>query len=174
MTGRDAVLVSECAGGSESNPSGCYYDKCPPGSVSCCRPQKALCRWAFSSPFTAGESFGFVAGRDNCTVPTPCGDAGYFQVVIASDTTNQLCGYSSFSQLSIGIKRPLTSPGMVISLPDSRVSVYWAGASINCSAWTGTVRWNSDVPSYSVSVDATCSEPGKGTLRFVGSAFGDI
>ncbi|RKH00232.1 collagen-like protein [Corallococcus carmarthensis] len=173
-TGTDAALLSDCVGGSATNPYGCFSDNCAPGSSSCCRQEKASCRWSFSSPATSGTFFTYAAGKDYCALPTPCQEVGTFQVGVLADPNAQQCGQRTFTQLSIGIKRPLATPGAVIQLPDSRVSLYFSGSANTCSSWTGTIRWNSDVPSYNVSVDATCSEAGKGGIRFVGSVSRDI
>lgn len=173
-TGSDAALIADCVGGSATNPYGCFSDNCAPGSSSCCRQSKATCRWDFSSPATSGTYFSYVEGKDACVPPSSCAEFGTFQVTLVSDSSARQCGQSTFSQLNIAIKRPLATPGAAIQLPDSRVSLSFIGTGTTCGSWTGTVTWNSDVPSYNVSVDATCSESGKGTIRFVGSVSGDL
>ncbi|WP_237726787.1 collagen-like protein [Corallococcus coralloides] len=173
-SGTDAALYANCAGGSANNPTSCFSDNCAPGSSACCRPAKATCRWNFSSPVTSGTYFTYADGQNYCSLPTSCDGVSNFQVVVVADVKSQQCGQGTFRDLNIIIKRPLTTPGAVIQLPDNRVSLSFSAPGNNCNSWTGTVRWDSDVPSYSVSVDATCSESGKSHIRFVGTVSGDI
>jgi hypothetical protein len=89
-------------------------------------------------------------------------------------------GYSaacaSYNSITLQLTRPMRTPGEVISLPDARASLYLSGtdAAGTCSSWTGTITWNSEVPSWGVTLNATCSETGKSGVRVVGSFSGDI
>ena len=176
-TGTDATLSEECNGGTANNPSGCFTDNCPPESPACCRPTKAACRWNFSSPGTSGTFFTRstrASDQNWCGLPTPCGD---FTVSVILPEGPPVCGQTPSSGIYIRIDRALTTPGAVIQLPDARVELGASGGGRPekaCDSWTGTITWNSDVPSYNVSVDATCSEAGKGNLRLVGTVSGDI
>jgi len=169
-TGMDATLSEECSGGTANNPSGCFTDNCPRESAACCRLTKVACRWNFSSPATSGTAF---TQGEGCTWPTTCGD---FSVRVTHTDVPQVCQQSQSIAINISIARPLTTPGAVIQLPDARVKLHTIGGGTekHCYNWTGTVRWNSDMPSYNVSVDATCSEAGKGNLRIVGTVSGDV
>ena len=179
-TGTDATVSEECSGGTANNPFGCFTDHCSPESGACCRPTKATCRWNFSSPSISGSFFTrpFIrrtpSSENWCALPTPCGE---FKVSVILPEGPEVCGQTPGSSIHIRIDRALTTPGAVIQLPDARVEL---GASATgrpektCDSWTGTIKWNSDVPSYNVSVDATCSEAGKGNLRLVGTVSGDI
>lgn len=85
------------------------------------------------------------------------------------------CGSSNYILFSMS--RPMKAPGEVISLPSSRVTTLMLNdvdATKRCTQWTGTLTWNSDVPSWSVTLDATCSETGKSGIKLVGTFSGDV
>lgn len=115
-------------------------------------------------------------GNYSCYAPTSCLSTDDFTVQMGI-TGNEIvtCG-AVFTTLVIRVTRPLTTPGQVFTLPNSRASIFLfaddnAG---QCSNWTGTVTWHSEVPAWSVSVNATCSETGKGHIQIVGTYSGEV
>ncbi|WP_223759886.1 hypothetical protein [Myxococcus sp. RHSTA-1-4] len=98
-----------------------------------------------------------------------------FSVTLFRSGSALYCG-SGLTYLTLQMKRPLTSPGQVFTLPDSRVSLSLDPfqSARSCRAWTGTVTWNSEVPSWSVTFNATCSEAGKSDIRLTGTWSGDV
>lgn len=179
-SGADAVLTAQCTGGSAANPIGCFTDKCPAGSTGCCRPARAPCRWNLTTPALSGEFFTYIAaGQPYCSVSSTCASDASFTLVLYPSFGNTACSSaaSPFTYAVLGLNRPMTAPGEVISLPSSRVTLGLynnSDTTKSCSQWTGTVTWGSDVPNWSVTVNATCSEAGKSGIRLVGTFSGEV
>ncbi|WP_158501666.1 collagen-like protein [Vitiosangium sp. GDMCC 1.1324] len=175
-TGTDAVLTTECTGGSTTNPVGCFTTQCLPGSPGCCRTTKPTCRWNLTNPAMSGSYFLYDPEQPYCTVTSQCAEDNAFALQLRPDAGGVVCPKPTYYQISLSLKRPMTTPGEVISLPNSRVylSLSSYDSTKSCSTWTGTVTWNSDVPSWSVTFDATCSETGKSSIRFTGTFSGDL
>ncbi|WNG42490.1 collagen-like protein [Archangium violaceum] len=181
-TGTDAVLTSTCSSGSATNPAGCFTTECPPGTAGCCRTSKPTCSWNLTTPAMSGSSYGTDVNGSTILPPTGGALCSVFPVCSGADLTvmfypiglSTVCGTSNYVHMVL--QRSQIAPGERITLPSSRVSL-----SINnpqdltkkCYAWTGTVTWNSDVPSWSVTLDATCSETGKSSIKLVGTFSGD-
>ncbi|NPC70060.1 collagen-like protein [Corallococcus exiguus] len=175
-SGRDAFSLGACAGGSESNPVGCFTSDCPGGATACCRPAKATCDWSFTSPAISGQTYAFDEKRDKenyCVAPSTC-DQNSFTFYIAPPKTTGSCPEMVGRSVHVIIGRPLPLAGQVVTLPDSRVIIHSGSATTACSAWRGTLIVHSDVPSWRVSIDATCSNPGSSDIRIVGTASGDV
>ncbi|WP_241759191.1 collagen-like protein [Pyxidicoccus parkwayensis] len=176
-SGADAIRTAKCAGGSATNPTGCFSDNCPAGDSACCRPTKPVCKWSFTNPSASGTYYaGYTDGELLCNpTPAPCTDAATFEVQLYRGGGAIQCG-TGLNHLSLRLTRPLASPGQVFTLPDSRVTLSLNALQSNraCSKWTGTVTWNSEVPSWSVALDTRCSEAGKTDLRVTGTWSGDL
>ncbi|NNC07315.1 collagen-like protein [Corallococcus exiguus] len=175
-SGRDAFSLGACAGGSDNNPVGCFTTDCSGGATACCRPAKATCDWSFTSPAISGQTYVFDEKRDKenyCVAPSTC-DQNSFTFYIAPPKTTGSCPEMVGRSVHVIIGRPLPLAGQVVTLPDSRVIIHSGSATIACSAWRGTLIVHSDVPSWRVSIDATCSNPGSSDIRIVGSASGDV
>ncbi|NNB90097.1 hypothetical protein D7Y27_14905 [Corallococcus sp. AB004] len=105
--------------------------------------------------------------------PSTC-DQNSFTFYIAPPKTTGSCPEMVGRSVHVIIGRPLPLAGQVVTLPDSRVIIHSGSATTACSAWRGTLIVHSDVPSWRVSIDATCSNPGSSDIRIVGSASGDV
>ncbi len=175
-TGVDAVLASDCTGGSATNPNSCFNDGCAPGKTACCRPTKPLCRWSFTSPATSGDYYGYTQGQAYCVPPSDCAQDSAFNVTLNTNPNATMCNAPEPHNLTLRIERPLGTPGQVISLPNARVTLGFsnvADSSKSCALWTGTLTWHSEVPSWSVTLNATCGESGKGHIQLAGTLSGD-
>lgn len=181
-SGTDAVLNTKCAGGTTTNPTGCFTTACAPGDAACCRTEKPTCQWTMSRPITstgAGyeNAYGGVVTPESyyCYAPSSCLATDTFTVQMGITGNESITCGAVFSMLVIRVTRPMTTPGQVFTLPNSRVSLslYADENGRACSNWTGTVTWHSEVPAWSVSVNATCSETGKSHIQLVGSYSGD-
>ncbi|WP_426751634.1 collagen-like protein [Myxococcus sp. Y35] len=181
-SGTDAVLSTKCTGGSAVNPVGCYTTACAPGDAACCRTEKPACQWNMTRPITTtGSVYGngvggsLRSGNYYCYGPTSCASNDVFNVQMGITGGESVTCGAVFSTLVIRVTRPLTTPGQVFTLPNSRVSLYlYADNNAGeCTSWTGSVTWHSEVPDWSVSVNATCSETGKSHIQVVGTFSGD-
>ncbi|WP_239470949.1 hypothetical protein [Archangium violaceum] len=171
------MLVNNCTGASTTNPMGCFSDHCATGSTACCRPTKPTCSWSFTNPALSGSNYSYaIEGQPYCSATTSCAQDANFTVVLYPNWGSTTCPSSTTNYIYLILKRPMTTPGERITLPDTRATLYLGNADStkSCSAWTGTVTWNSEVPSWSVSLDATCSEAGKSHIRLTGTFNGDF
>ncbi|MFP2959423.1 hypothetical protein ACLEPN_16680 [Myxococcus sp. 1LA] len=116
-----------------------------------------------------------TSGNSYCYAPTTCLSTELFSVQMGVTGNESVTCGAVFSTLVVRLTRPLTTPGQTFTLPSSRASIYLYAdrSSGQCSTWTGTVTWHSDVPAWRVSVNATCSETGKGHIQVVGTYSGD-
>jgi hypothetical protein len=64
--------------------------------------------------------------------------------------------------------------GLPLVVPQSGITITSAGTTVACSAWTGSLTVHSDLPTWRVSLDVTCSDPDKPGIRLVGTASGDV
>lgn len=179
-SGTDAALSSNCSGGTATNPLGCFTDGCPSGSAACCRNSKATCRWNLTSPALAGTFYATSSGvgvyqspSSYCSAPSECVPLSDFTVAL---NPSGITACSVYEGISVRLKRPMKAPGEVITLPDARVSLGIGSldATKTCATWTGTVTWNSEVPSWGVTLNATCAETGKSGIQLVGTFSGDL
>ena len=44
---------------------------------------------------------------------------------------------------------------------------------VGCYNWTGTMRLDSDLPNWSVTINATCADAGKGSFKVIGTMSGN-
>ncbi|WP_242589561.1 hypothetical protein [Corallococcus macrosporus] len=173
-SGTDAVSFGPCGGGSPTNPAGCHTTECPDGAAACCRTQKATCQWSFTQPATSGINFGiYNPVQGSCYAPSACAQ-DLFTLQIVPGVVPGTCPTPPSSSLYLSVTRPLPTLGQAITLPNPKVQLSISGAGASCYSWTGSVTIHADVPTWRVSVDATCSESGKGAIRLVGSANGDV
>ncbi|WP_223645670.1 collagen-like protein [Corallococcus sp. EGB] len=175
-SGTDAVTFGACAGGSATNPVGCFTTDCRGGAAACCRPRKATCEWSFTSPAISGRTYDYDGSRDKenyCVAPSTCAQDS-LSFYINPPRTTGTCPVMIGRSVHVIVSRPLPPPGQRVTLPDSRIHIESGGVTTPCSAWTGSLIVHSDVPSWRVSLDVTCSNPGSGDIRLVGSAGGDV
>jgi hypothetical protein len=171
------VRSASCTGGSANNPISCSTTNCPPGDAACCRPDKPLCTWNFTSPASQGSYYsGFLPGQLYCAPPDACDRTTNFDVLLNRPTSPQACTSSPVDYLFIRLPRPMPSGGRVFSLPTGGVSLLLniTDATRSCSNWTGSLTWHSDVPSWRVTLDATCTEVGKSHIRLIGTVRGEL
>ncbi len=164
-SGTDAVGGGSCAAwGSTSNPGICSTTHCPDSAAACCRASNPSQSWNLSSPIsTSGDSYGYVSPSGGCA-------SAPLSIFFSSQVSS--CPYVT-QYVSLSIARPFTV-GQAISLPSAAVSLSVSGPGGNCSAWTGAVTVSADIPSYTVSLNATCSQPGQSGLRVVGTLSGNL
>ncbi|MFP2926438.1 collagen-like protein [Pyxidicoccus sp. 3LG] len=180
-SGSDAVLRDTCSGGSANNPVGCFAGNCLSGNAACCRREKPACSWNFTHPATTGADYDsdnnlVKPGAMACVGPSACATDSQFQAYVGAYYASELACGATFSSINVTLTRPLPVPGQVFTLPHAQVTSLWLltpQSERSCSRWTGTLTWHSEVPTWSVSVDATCSEAGKGHIRLVGTLSGD-
>jgi hypothetical protein len=126
----------------------------------------------------SGDFFVFGAGaQPYCVTPTHCTQDANFTVTLYPNWgSTETCAGPTTNFVYVNVKRPMATPGERISLPNTRVGLMknTGDATTTCSEWTGTVTWNSEVPSWSITLDATCSEMGKSGIRLVGTFNGDL
>jgi hypothetical protein len=164
-SGTDAAGGGSCtAWGSTSNPGICSTTHCPDSAAACCRATNPSQSWNLSSPIsTSGDSYGYVSPSGGCA-------SAPLSIIFSSQVSScpQVTQY-----VDLSITRPFTV-GQAISLPSAAVVLSVVGPGGNCSAWTGTVTVSADIPSYSVSLNATCSQPGQSGLHVVGTLSGNL
>jgi hypothetical protein len=156
---------------------GCFTDKCPPGSTACCRQTKSPCRWNLTTPALSGEYFNYALGQPYCALFSTCaGDPSLDLTFYPSYGSTTCPATTPFTYASLSLTRPMTASGEVITLPNSRVRLVLVNSDSTktCTQWTGTVTWGSDVPSWSVTLNVTCSETGKSGIRLVGTFSGEL
>lgn len=174
-SGKDAFSLGTCAGGSENNPVGCFTTACPGGASACCRPEKVRCDWSFTSPVFSGRTYESDKDKDTegyCSAPSTC-EQSRLEFSIASPMTTGTCPVLASRSVHVVVGRPLPV-GQTVTLPNPNVFISSGSATTACSAWTGTLIVHSDVPTWRVSIDVTCSEPNQRDVRIVGSAGGDV
>lgn len=180
-TGRDAVVGYDCSifGVSATNPYQCVTSGCPNGATACCQRAKPSCSWALTAPSAStGSHDSYRNDGPYCLTPSAlpaasaCPVTSYFQTGVTAAARTTTCP-STTTNVSLRIERPLAYAGQIFTLPDAKV-VLSASGTYACSSWTGTVRWDREVPNWSVTVDATCSEAGKSSVKVQGTFAGDI
>lgn len=177
-TGTDAILSQRCASGSPTNPTGCFTTGCSINQGACCRPERPVFFWNFTTPAESGSLYlpGVITGVGEFygSAPSePCpGSTDNFYVSLTRYRVGACTEPSAFENFSIQISRPLTTPDKVYTLPNSNIIMRHLG-SASCSSWTGSVTWHSDTPNWKISINATCSETGKTGIRLVGTLNGE-
>lgn len=158
LSGSDAVLGADCvAQGSATNPASCATSGCPGGHSACCRRQSPLWKWNLTAPELSGETY------------TPSTDPGSFFF-----TVDHVCGGASFELRSVIMVRPLSAcprndasiaisfqrynvrQGSTVDLSSSDVDMVYNVAGDECRSWTGSIRIDSDLPSWQVTINAQC------------------
>lgn len=178
-SGHDATLVQDCATvdpvQSQTNPRECSTDCGPVSRGACCKSRKPLCVWDLTSHSLSGKT---VAGSINAD-----GSLGCSQIQQACDAdkvyvyfyrSNALqCSQAQGLSISLSIPKTAAPPGMVKSLPLDGVTLAVTDGGKSCYAWTGKVTVDAYPPAWKVTVDATCSEVGKTSMRVAGTFSGD-
>ena len=174
-SGLDATGGSDCAGrGTATNPTGCFTSGCPSGAAACCRHSKSMTVWNLTAPVMTGAAYEeYWTGGSNWM--STCAADPSFTVDLSLSVSS--CP-SEYFDVYLSIPRSSFSPGSVITLPNASVQLSAGSLSgytvTGCYNWTGTVTWTSDLPSYSVSIDATCTQSGRLPTRLQGTISGDL
>jgi hypothetical protein len=170
LSGHDATHVEECgAGGTGTNPATCATSGCPSGRRACCKRESEPCEYAVTSPLgVAGTCF-----PPQATLNPSCGSFS-FSVVRSPAPALNVCSSDIFQVIAV-IDRTKHAVGTSFSLGPGDALIYSAttmGVSASCSSWTGNVQWLSDVPSWRVDVDLTCTNTG--SIHLVGTFHGRL
>lgn len=183
LSGRDAVIQIDCAtlSATSTNAYTCAADSgCVPGwTGGCCKRDKVPCAVSLTAPAWTAQGSAYWPQRAsdlNCSTPTKCPTDPFYAGVSQSQTTvdANMCSSSTSQDLNVSLPRTVLV-GQTVSLPATGVFLSYRGgtSATNCGSWTGTVRLDSDVPAWSVTFNATCSDPAAMGLRLVGTMSGN-
>jgi hypothetical protein len=133
-------------------------------------------KWSFSQPALVGETYSASAGTDGLTVGTTktCLGSGAFGLNYATlYRSSGACPpsvtliYPSFDRKklpNVGVNYPFPTDGLTLAAQVGDVT---------CNSWTGTMRLDSDLPTWSVTINATCADAGKGSFKVIGTMSGN-
>jgi hypothetical protein len=116
-----------------------------------------------------------VAGACNppqATLNPSCGSL-FLSVVMSPAPAPNVCSSDIFEVIVL-IDRTKHAVGTSFSPGTGDAVLYTAttmGVSASCSSWTGNVQWVSDVPSWRVDVDLTCTTS---SIHLVGTFHGTL
>lgn len=175
-TGKDAIFGTDCASqGSATNPSTCGTSGCPGGAKACCQRTMPLWKWNFSQPPLVGEAYlaNYDPGNTMMSVGKACVGSGFGLYYVSLTRPVVACAMNTLTMsLSIDRKK-LPNVGVSYPFPTDGLYLQASVGDATCSSWTGTMRLDSDLPNWSVTINATCSEAGKGAFKIVGSMGGN-
>lgn len=176
-SGKDAVFGTDCATqGTANNPGTCLTMNCSAGAKACCGRQKLLWKGNFTQPSLVGASYGgsYETGGLYLSIGKSCG-SGSSQVLVSAaiGRPTTACGSSNLLQIAAIFDRTkITAIGANLPFPTDGMNLYATIGDVTCSTWTGTMKIDSDLPNWSVTINATCSEAGKGSVKVVGTMSG--
>jgi hypothetical protein len=161
LSGGDAVLGADCtAVGSATNPGSCVATGCPVGQAACCRRQKPLWKWTFTQPAIVGESYvGFETGKPYLSPGKSCTGSA-LAITSAAFYHPQTTCPTDYVYVSTNFNRTTTNIGVTVDLAAPGVGNSFNfnnGTANTCTAWTGTMKIDADLPDWSVTVNAVCS-----------------
>ena len=176
-SGKDAFVGVDCATqGSATNPSNCATSGCPAGAKACCRPQLPIGKWNFSQPALVGETYSASAGLDGISLSTTkicVGRSGFGLYMATLQRSAGACALAS-TLIHLRLERDkLPDVGVTYSFPTIGVYLVAVAGDVTCNNWTGTVRLDSDLPTWSVTINATCADAGKGSFKVIGTMSGN-
>ncbi len=183
-SGADAFGGGDCAASANSsanNPYSCATAGCPIGQTACCKPAKPvyIINIGGAIPFAATSYVsGDIAGLGYIPIAMPapgCANmTAFFEYFNSSMVAIGSCTASTVG-VTTSILRSAVSPGTAITMPSPNVSLSLNSSdpTKSCSAWTGTVTWDSDVPSWKITYNVTCSQVGKTGVTLTGTISGD-
>ncbi len=176
-TGKDATFATDCAAqGSATNPSTCATTGCPSSSKACCRRAMPLWKWNFSQPALVGEAYvaNYDPGSTYIPVSKACtGGSGFGFTSATLVRAPSTCptttiyiqpGFDRKKLPNVGVNYPFPTDGMGLSA---------TVGDVGCYNWTGTMRLDSDLPNWSVTINATCADAGKGSFKVIGTMSGN-
>lgn len=176
-TGKDATGALDCATqGSATNPSSCSTSGCPSGAKACCRPQLPIGKWSFSQPALVGETYSASASVDGISLSTTkacVGRSGFGLYMATLQRSSGACALAS-TLISLRLDRErLPDVGATYSFPTIGMYLIATAGDVTCNNWTGTMRLDSDLPTWSVTINATCADAGKGSFKVIGTMSGN-
>jgi hypothetical protein len=149
-----------------STPSFTYkcYDSCPgqpAGFGACCALDSSVapapsCAFAVTSPETfSGDNNTLFAGY--CDSPDPCTKNDLFYI---SFSHNYKTCPSSGYYFNLRFSRAKVAVGSTVTLPSADINLGYEdqGTSTSCDAWSGSVTFTSDAPTWQIVIDATCTQ----------------
>jgi hypothetical protein len=174
LSGADAVVGQDCAAqGSMTNPASCVTSGCPAGQTACCRQMMPVWTWNFTHPAVAGSTY--VKSYDSVYLVNSGTCVGStlgleFAWLLRAQTT---CPSDAIS-ISVNLDRVKVAVGSPVMLTPSTngASLSATVGGVNCSQWSGTVTLHSDLPNWSVSINANCTVAGT-TLAVMGTMSGN-
>lgn len=160
LSGADAILGADCGTvGTVTNPATCVTSGCPAGQAACCRRQNPVWSWNFTQPALAGAAY--VADTSNGATYEQIGRAcvgaslGISYAILNRPIS--ACPSNAF-YLQMSFDRSTVAVGATITLPPSPGTSLSANIGANsCAQWTGTMKIDSDLPDWSITINATCS-----------------
>jgi hypothetical protein len=177
LSGADAVLGVNCtSSGTATNPSSCVTTGCPNGETACCRRQRPVWEWNLTDPIAfTGQSYVVYYDPQGTYISTgkSCSNNGLILYYAYLTRGLSGCPRNDLSVNVVFVDRNVVTAGASITMPSPAVSLTVNNAGVTCSAWTGTVRLVSDLPTWSISYNVQCSEAGKTGLRVVGIVSGN-
>jgi hypothetical protein len=173
-SGLDAYGGYDCSSNtSVSNPYICATTNCAGKVTACCRSTRPQASWTLTAPIAnTGDSFGAMGAYASFsdTPAAGCAAVGMFTMYFGYNAVVACLPQST--SISLSIDRTMASPGQTITLPNAAVNLSVNNANVFCSAWTGTVKWDTDAPAAKVEINTTCSDVGT-TLSVAGTFNGD-
>jgi hypothetical protein len=81
---------------------------------------------------------------------------------------------STITQISVNFDRAVVSVGSTVNLAAAgKSSLYYNSGTVSCSVWSGTMTLIADIPSWQVSMNATCTQTGMPNVMVVGTMSGN-
>lgn len=185
LSGADAHFSYDCDAQSGSTPTNvlsCSKDPACPAynNGACCKRQKVPCSWAFSEPAINGVpingSASIIVGGPGltCGQPAPCNIGTFTASVSGVEGDQTACpSTAQYMSFSFNFARTALSVGQTVTLPLAGANVSFLGRGRSCSSWSGTLHFDSDVPSWSVTANLTCTTSGNTDIKMVGTMSGN-
>lgn len=168
LSGTDAIIWSQGCGAaypSASNPASCGANPdCPGGQAACCVRAKSPATVALTSPSLSASQTKAIGGAPgDFSIAQPPETGPFLTTITTSGVSISVqIGYE-FRHVGAAIRPGLDGASVILSAPG------W-----HCADWTGTMRLDSDVPSWRVSLDLTCDDYDLRDVRLAGTISGEL
>lgn len=173
-TGKDATGGFDCATqGSATNPSSCSTSGCPSGAKACCRRQLPIGKWNFSQPAVAGETHSIGSDGFGLSTGKTCTGSGFGLNYALFQRVTVTCPSSYINILPRFDRKKLPNAGVNYPFPTDGMTLSATIGDESCYNWMGTMRFDSDLPNWSVTINATCADAGKGSFKVIGTMSGN-
>ena len=176
-SGKDAIGGVDCATqGSATNPGICSTSGCPSGAKACCRRQMPPWKLNLSQPNLVGEAY--ASGSDGISIGTGkvCNGSGGFGLsyaILTRTIATMTCPPASVQIFPSFDRKKLPNVGVNYPFPTDGMTLSATVGEVTCYSWTGTMRLDSDLPTWSVTINATCADAGKGSFKVIGTMSGN-